>query len=419
MKFLRNFMDKMEPDKKKSPFMHTLWDGMDTFFFVPAHTTKTGTHIKDGMDLKRTMISVVLAMQVAFMFGVYNIGAQHYTALGLFQGQMFAGFFQKFFYGLLQMLPMLIVVHVVGLGIEFLFATKKGHGIEEGFLVSAFLIPMIMPPDVPLWMVAIATAFAVVIGKEAFGGTGMNVFNVALLARVFVFFAYPGEISGDECWVATDYNFFHKAFDFVVPTNFFVMQAGTTVVDGFSGATPLALAAKEGWSGVQAATLPNGAAQYSVRNMLWGFMPGSIGEVSKIGIIIGGIMLLVSKIASWRVMLSMLIGAALMAFVLNLLGAGFEGDMFIKVPWYYQLIMGGFLFALVFMATDPVTSSATNTGKWIYGFGIGVIGMIVRALNPAYPEGWMLAILFFNALAPLIDYFVVQKNIKRRLARVA
>ncbi|MEZ4916314.1 MAG: NADH:ubiquinone reductase (Na(+)-transporting) subunit B [Chitinophagales bacterium] len=426
MKFIRNFMDKIEPDKAKSPFLHTLWDGMDTFFYVPNHVTKGRTHIKDGMDLKRTMIHVVLAMQFAFLIGMYNIGHQHYFSLGMYPG-FFSGFFQKLIFGVLQYLPTIIVVHIVGLGIEFLFATKKGHGIEEGFLVSGFLIPLIMPPATPLWIVALATAFAVVIAKEAFGGTGMNVFNVALVARVFVFFAFPSEISGDEVWVTQDYTWLHKGFNAFASlfgaSDFFSIHNGATLVDGWSGATPLSLAAKGGWESVQAYAVTIGGKvyhPYSTSNLLWGNVPGSVGEVSKIGIILGAIFLIFSKIGSWRIMLSLVLGAVFMSALLNIVNSMYANELtnaFLSVPWYYQFTMGGLLFAMAFMATDPVTAAGTSTGKWIYGFLIGVVGIIIRVLNPAYPEGWMLAILLLNVFAPLIDYIVLQNNIKRRLQR--
>ena len=448
MKFIRNFLDRIEPDKKSSPFLHTLWDGFDTFLYAPASVTKNGVHIRDGMDLKRTMIHVVLAMQLAFIAGVVNIGHQHYTAFGMYAGA-FQGIGWKFAYGLLQMLPLIIVVHIVGLGIEFFFAAKKGHSIEEGFLVSAFLIPMIMPPDVPLWMVAIATAFAVIVAKEAFGGTGMNILNIALTARVFVFFAYPSEISGEICWISYDYNALHSLFGIKAHTVDYLAnlpnggvafdsmfdEAGqfiansSVLIDGWSGATPLGLAANGGWSAVQEASytiidpLTNKAEviqQYSTTNLLMGVMPGSIGEMNKVAVILGALILAVSGIGSWRIMVSMVLGAVAVAVLMNLLGESLypDQDHFIKVPWYYQLFMGSFLFAMAFMATDPVTASGTDLGKLFYGFGIGAVGMVVRVLNPAYPEGWMLAILFMNVFAPLIDYFVLQSNIKRREARV-
>lgn len=403
-------MDKIQPDKQKSPFAYTLWDGMDTLFYAPGHVTHNTTHLKDSMDLKRTMIHVVIAMQFAFMFGAYNVGLQHYNALGID-----ASFMAKFVYGIIQILPIIVVSHVVGLGIEFFFAAKKGHSVEEGFLVSAFLIPLVMPPDVPLYMVAIATAFAVMIAKEAFGGTGMNIFNVALVARVFIFFAYPTAISGDSCWVAVDYSWIHQVLNF---GDFMHIKAGIAVVDGFSGATPLGLAVSGGWDAIQAATLPTGAQQYSISNMVWGWMPGSIGEVSKIGIILGALMLVKFKIADWRIMLSMIFGVAFMGIIFNIAASSFPENGFIAIPFYMHYIMGSFLFAMAFMATDPVTAASTAKGKFIYGFMIGVIGLIIRVANPAYPEGWMLAILFMNVFASLIDYYIIQGNIKRRLANV-
>jgi Na+-transporting NADH:ubiquinone oxidoreductase subunit B len=419
-------MDKIEPEKKSSPFLHTLWDGFDTFLYAPSTVTKTGTHIKDGMDLKRTMIMVVLAMQFAFIVGMYNIGHQHYFALGLFP-DFFSGFGEKFVYGILQYLPMLIVVHVVGLGIEFIFAAKKGHGIEEGFLVSAFLIPLVMPPAIPLWIVALATAFSVVIAKEAFGGTGMNIFNIALVARVFVFFAFPSEISGDEIWVSSDYSWLHKGFNagasLFGSADFFSINTPSVLVDGYTGATPLSLAAQGGWENVQnyAVTIDSKVYHpYAVSNLIFGNVPGSVGEVSKIGVILGALLLIVTKIGSWRVMLSIVLGAMFMSILLNIINVNYASEVtnaFLSVPWYYQFAMGSLFFAMAFMATDPVTASSTNTGKWVYGFLIGVVGIIIRVLNPAYPEGWMLAILLLNVFAPLIDYTVLQQNIKRRLSR--
>ena len=403
MKFLRNQFDKLKHSTKDSQFLHTVVDGFDTIFFSPKTiTTGKGTHIKDGLDLKRTMFSVVIAMQLCLVWGMYNIGHQHFMAYGMYEG-IFDAFFTKLLYGLFQLLPLIVVVNVVGLGIEFFFAAKKGHPIEEGFLVTGMLIPLIMPPDVPLWMVAIATAFAVIIGKEAFGGTGMNILNIALTARVFIFFAYPIDISGDIVWVSYDYNFLHTIFGMSSLTagNF------ASVADGFSGATPLALAAKGGWEAV--------VANFSVSDMFWGNIPGSIGEMCKPAIIIGAIILVAIGIGSWQIMVSMILGAAFMGLILNLFAT--DANSFIAVPFYYHFIMGSFFFAMAFMATDPVTAAQTEMGKWIYGFMIGVIGIIVRVLNPAYPEGWMLAILFINVFAPLIDHYIIEANIKRRLAR--
>lgn len=415
-KALLNFFHKIEPDKKKSPFLHTLYDGFFTFAFTPNHVTKGGVHIRDGMDLKRLMVNVVLAMQLCYLFGMYNTGHQHFTALGQYLGFL-EGFHLKLFYGLVLLLPIVIVTHVVGLGIEFYYAYKKGHGIEEGFLVSGALIPLIMPPDIPLWILALAVAFAVIIGKEAFGGTGMNVLNIALLARVFVFFAYPTTISGDEVWVAglekvngaweAHYGwFFTKVLNPLFDSfGWATYHGGVAVADGFSGATPLGLAAKGGWEAV--------TAQYSPTQMWWGGIPGSVGETNKPFIIIGAVALALMGVASWRVMVSMVFGMIIMGLTFNAWGA----TPFMQVPWYYHFYMGSFLFAMAFMATDPVTAASTNRGKWIYGFLIGSIGLVIRVLNPAYPEGWMLAILLLNVFAPLIDHVVVEGNISRRAKR--
>jgi len=414
---LVDFFKKIEPDKKKSPVLHTFYDAVYTFALAPDSITgPKGTQIKDGMDLKRLMVHVVIAMQLCYLFGTYNIGHQHFTAAGQYLG-FIEGFHLKLAHGLILMLPIFIVTHVVGLGIEIIFAAKKGHAVEEGFLVSGALIPLIMPPDIPLWILAVAVAFAVILGKEAFGGTGMNIWNIALLARVFVFFAYPTTIAGDEVWVsgfdglaegtAATYGWAHNLFN----TLFGWLgldgynAASTAVVDGYTGATPLALAYQGGWEGATAVYTPS--------QMWWGTIPGSIGESSKPLILIGALFLLVTKIASWRIMLSMLIGGIVGALTLNAWGA----TPFMEVPWYYQLFMGSFFFAMAFMATDPVTAASTNTGKWWYGFLIGFIGMIIRVLNPAYPEGWMLAILFMNTFAPLIDHYVLQSNISKRLKR--
>jgi Na+-transporting NADH:ubiquinone oxidoreductase subunit B len=417
-KQLLKFFERIEPDKKKQPFLHTLYDGFFTFAFTPNFVTKDGAHIRDGMDLKRTMVYVVLALQLCYLFGTYNIGHQHFVAVGENTG-FFEGVHLKLFYGLVKLIPIFVVTHVVGLGIEFYYAYRKGHGIEEGFLVSGALIPLIMPPDLPIWILVLAVAFAVIIGKEAFGGTGMNILNVALLARVFVFFAYPTEISGDEVWVAglqgmeagaaVDYGWFtlHVLNPLFGALGWEQFNAAAAVVDGYTGATPLSLAFQGGWEKV--------TATYTETQMLWGTIPGSIGETSKPFIIFGGIFLIITGIASWRIMLSGLLGAIAMSLILNLWGA----TPFMEVPWYYQLYMGSFFFAIVYMATDPVTASSTTTGKWIYGFLIGFVGMIIRVMNPAYPEGWMLAILFMNVFAPLIDHYVLEANIKRRAKRAA
>lgn len=403
---------KFEPPKEKR-FLHTLYDGFFTFLYTPDHTTHGGVHIRDRMDLKRTMVMVVLALQLCYVFGTYNIGHQHFVALGLHTDFM-AAIHLKLAYGLIKILPIFIVTHLVGLGIEFYYAGKKGHAIEEGFLVTGALIPLIMPPDIPLWILSLSVAFAVILGKEAFGGTGMNVVNIALLARVFVFFAYPTTISGDQCWVAgLEYSggkavgeaygvgeqFFDWIFNGIGWATF--GEGGRAVADAFTGATPLGLAS-QGWEGVTAV--------YSPLQMIWGAIPGSVGETSKPLIIIGALMLIAAGIASWRIMLSCLLGAVSMAIVFNWWGF----DTYMNIPWYYHFYMGSFWFAVAFMATDPVTASSTNTGKWIYGFFIGALGIIIRVMNPAYPEGWMLAILFMNVFAPLIDHFVLESNMNRR-----
>jgi Na+-transporting NADH:ubiquinone oxidoreductase subunit B len=415
---LIKFFERIEPDKEKSPLLHTAYDAFFTFAFTPKTVTKGGVHIRDGMDLKRTMVIVVLALQLCYLFGTLNIGHQHFLALGKYDDNLLEGFHLKLFYGLVQILPIWVVTHVVGLGIEFLFAARKKHAVEEGFLVTGALIPLIMPPDIPLWILSLSIVFAVILGKEAFGGTGMNVVNIALLARVFVFFAYPGTISGDEVWVAgltkageggmAEYGWFHlnvlnPLFGSLGWSQF---EAGLPVIDGYSGATPLALASKGGWDAV--------TAHYSPAQMFWGFIPGSIGETSKPFIIIGALTLIMTGIASWRIMVSMVLGMAFMGLLLN----AWNFDAYMNIPWYQHFSMGSFLFAMAFMATDPVTAASTNRGKWIYGFLIGMIGLIIRVMNPAYPEGWMLAILFLNVFAPLIDHFVLQSNINKRMQNV-
>ncbi|HFA47427.1 MAG TPA: NADH:ubiquinone reductase (Na(+)-transporting) subunit B [Bacteroidetes bacterium] len=409
---------KIEPDKKESPFLHALYEGFFTFLYTPNETTSgTGVHIRDRMDLKRTMVIVVLAMQLCYLFGTYNIGHQHFAALGQYTGFL-EGIHLKLAYGLIKILPIFIVSNVVGLAIEFYYAAKRGHGIEEGYLVTGALIPLIMPPDIPLWILTLAIVFAVVLGKEAFGGTGMNVVNVALLARAFIFFAYPTTISGDQCWIAgleyqganvagEMYGWAEGFFDWIfggLGWDTFG-KGGMAVADAYTGATPLGLAT-QGWDKVTEV--------YSPMQMLWGAIPGSIGETSKPLIIAGGLVLLATGIASWRIMLSGILGAAAMALLLNV----WDFDAYMDIPWFYHFYMGSFWFAIVFMATDPVTAAGTNMGKWIYGFFIGILGIMIRVMNPAYPEGWMLAIIFMNVFSPLIDYFVVQANINRRLKRV-
>jgi Na+-transporting NADH:ubiquinone oxidoreductase subunit B len=409
---LLDYFKKIEPDKKKSPFLHTLYDGFFTFLYSPDTVTKGGTHVKDGMDLKRTMVHVVIGLQLCYLFGTYNVGHQHFVAMGEYLG-ILEGFHLKLAHGLIKMLPLFIVANLVGLGIEFWYAAKRGHAIEEGYLVTGALIPLIMPPDLPIWILVLSIIFAVVICKEAFGGTGMNIWNIALMSRMFVFFAYPTTISGDEVWVsgfemlregaATSYGFGHSVFNWLFGIMDLPQFTAGTVVDGYSGATPLSLAYQGGWDAVTSA--------YTTTQMWWGLIPGSIGETCKPFIIAGALFLVVTGIASWRIMASMVVGAATMALLLNAWGA----TPFMEVPWYYQFYMGSFFFAMAFMATDPVTAASTNTGKIAYGFLIGFIGMIVRVLNPAYPEGWMLAIIFMNTFAALLDRLVIDTHISKRL----
>jgi Na+-transporting NADH:ubiquinone oxidoreductase subunit B len=383
MKALRNFVDKLKPtfsEGGKLSALHSTFEGFETFLFVPNTTTQKGAHIRDCNDMKRTMIMVVLALVPALLFGMYNTGYQHFLSLG-----QEAGLWECFWFGFLKVLPMIVVSYLVGLSIEFAFAQKRGHEINEGFLVSGLLIPMIMPVDVPLWMLALGTAFAVVIGKEVFGGTGMNVFNPALLARAFVFFAYTPFMSGETVWVAG----LGKA------------EAGM-IADGFSGATALE----------QLST--TGAMNYSICDALIGLMPGCVGETSVIAIALGALILLVSGVASWRTMVSVFVGGFAMGLLFNAIGA----NAYMEVPAYTHLLVGGFAFGAVFMATDPVTSAQTSVGQYIVGFMTGALAVMIRVINPAYPEGMMLSILFMNALAPLVDYFVVERNITRRKNRV-
>ncbi len=370
----------------------TAIDAFETLMFTPDEVTHTGAHIRDGIDLKRTMSTVILAMVPCLLFGMYNAGFQHYRELGE-AALNAASFWDMFQVGLIKILPIVIVSYGVGLGIEFGFAMYKGHSVEEGYLVTGMLIPLIVPVDIPLWMLAIAVAFAVVFGKEVFGGTGMNILNVALTARAFLFFAYPTFMSGDKIWV-------HGALDRAKEI------AGGAELDAMSGATILGDLAnmKEGMTSLR----------FTVEDMLYGYIPGSVGETSLIAILIGAAILIITGIGSWRVMLSAVAGGAVMGFIFNQFGA--NGLM--EFPWWQHLMVGGFAFGVVFMATDPVTAAQTNTGKWIYGFLIGFLAIMIRVFNPAYPEGIMLAILFMNVMAPLIDHYVVEANIKRRLKRL-
>lgn len=391
MKALRNFVDKLKPAFEKGgklSMFHSTFDAFETFLFVPNTVTKKGAHIRDCNDMKRVMIMVVLATVPALLFGMYNVGLQHFRAIG--DVAMQAQIWGCFWFGFLKVLPIIIVSYAVGLGIEFAFAQMRGHEVNEGFLVTGMLIPLIMPVDVPLWMVAVATAFSVIIGKEVFGGTGMNVFNPALIARAFVFFAYTPFISGDKVWVAGMLN--------------------GEQVSGFSGATPLTTATESVLS--QSASINWGGS--APIDWFLGTIPGSIGETSTLAILLGAALLIYTGVASWRVMLSVFAGGYLMGVIFNLIGA----NAYMDIPAYYHLILGGFAFGAVFMATDPVTAAQTNRGKIIYGVMIGMLAVVVRVINPGYPEGMMLAILFMNALAPLIDHYVVQGTISRRLSRV-
>ncbi len=384
MKALRNYLDKIKPNFEEGGKFHafrSVFDGFETFLFVPNTTSKTGTNIHDAIDSKRIMSIVVIALMPALLFGMYNVGYQHFMATTGSVG----GFWEMFIYGFLAVLPKIIVSYVVGLGIEFVVAQWKHEEIQEGFLVSGMLIPMIVPVDCPLWILAIATAFSVIFAKEVFGGTGMNVFNVALITRAFLFFAYPTKMSGDAVWVSGDS----------------ILGLGHQV-DGLTAATPLGLAATSG-------SVP----EFSM-DMIYGLIPGSIGETSVIAIALGAILLLWTGVASWKTMLSVFVGGGLMAWVFNVAG---PDTTMAHMPWYEHLVLGGFCFGAVFMATDPVTSARTETGKYIFGFLIGVMAIIIRVLNPGYPEGMMLAILLMNVFAPLIDYCVVQSNISRRMKR--
>ena len=381
MNSLRKSIDKLKPhfsEGGKFAKLHSVFEGFESFLFVSDKVTFKGSHIRDSIDLKRTMTVVIIALLPALLFGAYNIGLQYYRSIGSLPSGL-----QMFWFGFLRLLPLIIVSYVVGLGIEFIAAQIRGHGISEGFLVTGLLIPLIMPIDVPLWMLALATAFAVILGKEVFGGTGMNVFNPALLARAFIFFSYPGWMTGDKVWTEG-------------------LTAGQNVIDGYSGATPLSLCALGGTDRIP-----------SFPDMFIGTIPGSVGETSTLAILIGALILIVTGIGSWKIMVSVFAGGLFMGLFLN----AFSANVYMELPFYYHFVMGGFAFGAVFMATDPVTGAQTERGKWIYGFLIGVLSILFRVLNPAYPEGVMLAILLMNLFAPLIDYFVVQSNIKRRIKR--
>lgn len=399
MNALRNFIDKIKPtfsEGGKLSMFRSVFDGFETFLFVPNTTSKSGAHIHDAVDSKRIMIMVVIALMPALLFGMYNVGYQHYLAIGQLAE---TSFWAVFAYGLLAVLPKIIVSYLVGLGIEFTVAQFKGEEIHEGFLVSGIIIPMIVPIDCPLWMLAVATAFSVIFAKEIFGGTGMNIFNVAIVTRMFLFFSYPSKMSGDSVWIRTD--------------GILGMGEGA-VVDTFTGATPLGQVAV---SPTAQTTITNAVGQPgTLLDAIIGLVPGSIGETSIIAIALGAILLLATGIASWKVMLSIFGSGALMAWIFNAVG---PDTAIAALPWYYHLVLGGFAFGAVFMATDPVTSARTEAGKWMYGCLIGALAIIIRVLNPGYPEGMMLAILFGNVFAPLFDYLVVQRNVSKRAKRAA
>lgn len=380
---LRNYLNAIKPKFEKDGRLHAFWsmfDGFESFLYVPNTTSKTGTNIHDSIDSKRIMSMVVLAVIPAMLFGMYNIGYQNYAAAGQLGN---ASFGNMFIFGFLALLPKIIVSYVVGLGIEFAWAQWKHEEIQEGYLVTGILIPLIIPITCPIWMLVIAIAFAVVFCKEIFGGTGMNIFNVALSARAFLFFSYPSRMTGDAIWIAKN-----SIFGF-----------GYTLPDATTMATPLGQIA-------QGASVP-----YSISDMVIGLIPGSVGETSVIAIAIGAVILLWTGIASWKIMLSVFVGGGAMAYLFNLLGMT-------SISWYEHLFLGGFCFGAVFMATDPVTAARTEKGKYIYGAMIGMMALIIRVMNPGYPEGMMLSILFANMFAPLIDYMIVQNNINHRMKRL-
>jgi Na+-transporting NADH:ubiquinone oxidoreductase subunit B len=385
---LRKNISKIKPNFEKGGKLYALkstFEAFETFLFVPDKVTSTGSHIRDPIDMKRAMIVVVIALLPPLIFGMWNTGFQNGMAMGIERT-----IWQNFAFGFLKVLPIIIVSYVTGLAIEFIFAQIRHHEVNEGFLVTGMLIPLIMPVNVPLWMVALATAFAVIIGKEVFGGTGMNILNPALTARAFLFFAYPAYMSGDQVWISG-------------------LMKGEGVIDGFSGATALAQAE------LSQGVILNGIGQpITPMEMFIGTMPGSIGETSKLAILLGALFLIYTGIGSWKIMVSFFTGGLTMGLILNAVG----GNPLMELPAWQHLMLGGFAFGGVYMATDPVTAAQTSTGKWIYGFLAGFLSIMVRVVNHGFPEGVMLAILLMNVFAPLIDYYVIQGNIKRRLRRI-
>ena len=399
MKALKKYLDKIKPNFEEGGKLHWLYstyDAFETFLFVPNTTSKTGVHIHDARDSKRTMIIVILALVPALLMGMYNLGLQHYMSIG-----QDVTLLTRFVYGLIAMLPLIVVSYVVGLGIEFAMAQVKKEEVAEGYLVSGMLIPMILPIDTPLWMVAVAVAFSVIFAKEVFGGTGYNIFNVALIARAFLFFSYPSKMSGDQVWVRTADTF---------------GMGGGSVIDGYSGATPLGQIATTDVARFGEFTFQGITGQpLSISDMFFGFIPGSVGEVSTFAILLGALILIATGVGSWKTMLSVFLGGLVAVLLVN----SFAQNAIMEMPVYYHFLLGGFAFGAVFMATDPVTSARTEKGKWIFGFFIGLIAVAIRVFNPGYPEGMMLAILFMNAFAPLIDFYVIDANIKRRARRAS
>ncbi len=398
MEALRKILDKVKPHFSqggKLSSLNSVFEGFETFLFVPDRTSGSGVHIHDSIDTKRTMFWVILALIPTMLFGMYNTGYQHYLAIGKLQDM---DFFQVFGWGLLAVLPYIIVSYVVGLGVEFISAQIKKEEIQEGFLVSGLLIPLILPIETPLWMVAVATAFAVIFAKEIFGGTGYNIFNVALVTRAFLFFAYPSKMSGTSVWVTSK--------------EYFGFGQSIPVVDGFTGATPLGQAASSVADKIQFTDIMG--QPLSWLDMFIGLKPGSIGETSTLAILLGAAFLIITGVASWKIITSVFAGGISIILLFN----AFSVNAYMDVPFWEQICLGGFAFGAVFMATDPVTSSRTETGKWIYGFLVGLIAMLIRVVNPAYPEGMMLSILLMNIFAKVIDYYVVQGNVKKRKNRI-
>jgi len=387
MKLLRKFVDKIKPNFTRGGrfgWLHSTFEAFETFLYVPNHVTVKGAHIREPMDMKRAMALVVLALVPTVLFGMWNAGYQNSMAMGIERTLLL-----NFWFGFLKVFPIIVVSYVVGLGTEFVFAQIRKHEVAEGYLVSGILIPLVMPADVPLWMVAVATVFAVIIGKEVFGGAGMNILNPALTARAFLFFAYPSFMSGDKVWIAG-------------------MIKGEGVVDGFSGATVLGQAA------VNEPVLVDGIGNaITPMDMFIGTIPGSIGETSTLAILLGAAILFYTGIASWKIIFSVFTGGLAMGLILN----AFGGNTLMEIPALQHLMLGGFAFGAVYMATDPVSAAQTERGKWIYGFLIGFLAILIRVLNPAFPEGVMLAILLMNVFAPLIDHYVVEGNIRRRMKR--